>query len=84
LVPLVLISYSSKAPASASIEDIEEKLRTHYGKIYTEGALYQKEVLDEEKTLGKFGEKICQISSASSDKTFDLNKVCTNEESHGF
>lgn len=83
-MPLVRVSYTEKAPASASVEDIEEKLRTHYGKIYTDGALYQTEVLDQEKQLGKFGEKLCTITQKQGGKTFDLNKVCTDEETGGF
>jgi histone acetyltransferase 1 len=40
LIPLVKISYEKKAPECANIDDIEEKLRSHYGKIYTDAALY--------------------------------------------
>lgn len=36
LVPLVQITYQKKAPAFISGDDIEGKLRDHYGKIYTD------------------------------------------------
>ena len=78
-MPLVQISYSAKAPTCASIDDIEGKLRDHYGKIYTDAALYQKEVLDDEKKVGWFGDKLATIETKAG-KTFDLHKVCTNCE----
>ena len=49
LVPLVKITWLKKAPAFANIDDIEAKLKNHYGKIYTDANLYQLEVLDWEK-----------------------------------
>ena len=84
LVPLVRVTYTEKAPASASVDDIEEKLRNHYGKIYTDAAKYQQEVLDEEKKLGKFGDKLCTLTAKQGGKTFDLNKICTTAENDGF
>ena len=78
-MPLVQISYTSRAPAFANIDNIEEKFRDHYGKIYTDAALYQKEVLEPEKTLGKFGTKVCEIKSTT-EKVYDMHKICLNEE----
>ena len=54
-MPLVQISYTKKAPSFAPIDDIEAKLKDHYGKIYTDAKLYNIEVLESEKTLAKFG-----------------------------
>lgn len=57
LVPLVQISYTKIAPSGAKdqIDDIEGKLRDHYGVIYTDPKKYQVEVLEVEKTIPKFG-----------------------------
>jgi hypothetical protein len=74
LVPLVKISYTQKATGSTKLDDIEEKLRDHYGVIYTDASKYQTEVLNAEKTLPKFGTKISEIDSA-----YDVHKVCLNE-----
>ena len=50
------ISYTKKAPGdNTKLDNIEEKLRDHYGVIYTDASKYQKEVIDVEKTLPKFG-----------------------------
>ena len=73
-VPLVKISYSKKAPeTTVGLDDIEKKLRDHYGVIYTDPIKYQKEVLDYEKTLKKFGNKIGEIDG------YDMHKVCLTE-----
>ena len=79
LVPLVKISYSKIAPSGAKdqIDDIEGKLRDHYGVIYTDASKYQTEVLEKEKSIAKFGQKLCEVSSGN--KTFDLHKVCLTE-----
>jgi hypothetical protein len=45
LVPLVRISYDKKAPSFARVDDIEGKLRNHFGVIYTDAAKYQTEVI---------------------------------------
>ena len=81
LVPLVKISYTKIAPSGAKdqIDDIEAKLRDHYGVIFTDPKKYQHEVLEVEKTLPKFGSKLGEVKS-SSGKTFDLHKVCLTEE----
>ena len=55
LVPLVRVTYEKKAPSFAAIDKIEEKLRDHYGTIYTEASLFESEILQNEKKLGKFG-----------------------------
>lgn len=56
-MPLVQISYTKIAPSGAKdqIDDIEGKLRDHYGVIYTDPKKYQVEVLEVEKSLPKFG-----------------------------
>lgn len=79
LVPLVKISYTKIAPSGAKdqIDDIEGKLRDHYGVIYTDATKYQMEVLEKEKSLPKYGQKLCEVSSGN--KTFDLHKVCLTE-----
>jgi hypothetical protein len=75
LVPLVKISYTQKASGeNIKIDDIESILRDHYGVIYTDASKYQKEVIDVEKSLPKFGKKISEI-----DSKYDVHKVCLNE-----
>jgi hypothetical protein len=74
-VPLVKITYASKAPGSTKLDNIEEKLRDHYGVIYTDGSKFQKEVLDVEKSLPRFGTKISEI-----DSKYDVHKICLNEQ----
>ena len=74
LVPLVEIMYTKKAPACANIDEIEDKLRDHYGKIYTDPIAYQKEVLDVEKILEKYGNKVSEVTSYNG-KKYDLHKV---------
>ena len=46
LVPLVKITWEKKAPTCANIDNIEDKLRTHYGKLYTDEALYKAEIVE--------------------------------------
>mmetsp|Transcript_3914 Transcript_3914/g.2639 ORF Transcript_3914/g.2639 Transcript_3914/m.2639 type:complete len:106 (-) Transcript_3914:1009-1326(-) len=50
LIPLVQISYDKKAPAFANIDNIEDKLTKHYGKMYTDSQLFDSEVLEFERT----------------------------------
>ena len=73
------MKYHKKAPSHAAIDDVEGKIRDHYGKIYTEAALFQKEILEHEQTSNRFGTKICQVET-SAGKTYDLHKICLNEE----
>lgn len=78
MVPLVQITWEKKAPSFTSIDNIEEKLRDYYGKIYTDPQLYQVEVLDVEKNLPKYGTKLCEIES-SKGKKFSLHKASITE-----
>jgi len=73
------VKYLKKAPSHAAIDDVEGKIRDHYGKIYTEAALFQKEILEHEQSLDTFGKQICTITT-SAGKTYGLRKICLNEE----
>ena len=77
LVPYVQITYQKKAPSFASVDNIEEKLQTHFGKIYTDYQLYEKEVLQKED--GKYGTKVTQIETKTGAK-FDVHKVNVYEK----
>ena len=79
LVPLLRVSYEKKAPAFAPIDDVEQVLRDHYGKLYTDAAKFQTEVLDKEKHLPRFGSKLAEVTCKQG-KKFAVHKVCMNEE----
>jgi len=49
LIPFLKVSFKSKAPPFAKIDDIEALLTKHYGVVYTDLAKYQTEVLELEK-----------------------------------
>jgi len=55
MIPLVQISYSKKAPLFAPIDDIEAKLRNHYGAIFTDPVKFEQEVLNKEEKMSKYG-----------------------------
>lgn len=73
------ISYTKKAPAFANIDNIEAKFTDHYGKIWTDAALFQKEVLDEEKSNEKIGDSVSNIN-LSDDREFEIRKVGINSQ----
>ena len=74
LKPLIQITYTKKAPAFANIDDIEAKFTNHYGQIWTDAALYQKEVLDVEKMADQIGDEVSTIK-LSDDREFQIRKV---------
>jgi histone acetyltransferase 1 len=78
LVPLIQISYSKKAPMFAPIDDIEAKLRDHYGTIYTDPVKFEQEVVQREQKQEKYGQKITSINS-STGAVYDLHKVNIRE-----
>lgn len=74
LRPLVKVVYEKKAPAFATIDNIEKKLQDHYGLIYTDEAEYAAKVLEVEKEMGNFGEKVTEIEGG-----YEVYKVCVTE-----
>ena len=61
LVPFVSISYLNKAPAFANIDNLEQKLEKHFGKIYLKPEEYQLVVKREEVDFKPFGDRIKEI-----------------------
>ena len=79
LVPLVQIHFTKKAPSFAlNIDNIEEKLRDHFGKIYTDPVQFQIEVLDKEAQEPKYGKKVTEIVGKTG--KFDLHKIPVGEK----
>ena len=57
LIPYIEITYTSKAPSFAKIDDIAALLEKHYGKVYSDKSEFEK-CLGEEKTLPLPGTKL--------------------------
>lgn len=83
MVPLVQISWQKKAPAFANIDNIEEKLRDHYGEIYTDPALFHAKVVESEKHEARFGAKVGEITTVQG-KEYELYKMKANSDERGF
>ena len=45
LIPCVEVTFARKAPAAAKVDDVVEKLRKHYGTIYTDKQEFASKVL---------------------------------------
>ena len=50
LIPFLTVTYETKAPSFANIDNIEEKLQKQFGRIYTSQDQMDK-VLEEDKNL---------------------------------
>ncbi len=50
LIPYVITKYENKAPAFANIDNLDEKLQKHYGKVYEKPDEYLK-ILKQEENL---------------------------------
>lgn len=77
LMPFVMIKYESKAPAFANIDDLDEKLQKHYGRVYDKPEEFLK-ILKQEEDLPLPGVKLTEIKQG--DKSFVIHKVCLDDE----
>ena len=82
LVPFVRVTHTKKAEGNVQVDDVMDLLSKHYGRVYTDHELFQKEVLNEEKNLDMFGEKVSEFKIG--DKSYQINKVCTEEQHQKF
>ena len=73
------ISFESKAPAFANVDNIKEKMEKHFGRIYENVADYIK-ILKEEETSQPRGERLKQLELRSGRKC-DLYKFSLEDES---
>jgi hypothetical protein len=73
------ISFESKAPAFANIDNIKEKLESHYGRIYENVTEFNR-IVKEEDGLAPKGEKLLNFTLTNGRKCV-LYKVGLEDES---
>lgn len=76
------MTHAKKAEGNVQVDDVLDLLSKHYGRVYTDHELFQKEVLNEEKNLEMFGKKISEFQIG--EKKYQINKVCTEEQHQKF
>lgn len=76
------MTHTKKAEGNVQVDDVLDLLSKHYGRVYTDHELFQKEVLNEEKNLEMFGKKISEFKIG--EKKYQINKVCTEEQHQKF
>jgi hypothetical protein len=56
MIPFVEIHYLQKAPVFTKVDDVMDKLKKHYGTLYTDKSEFAAKVLAEEKEMAMPGE----------------------------
>lgn len=80
LIPFVEIKYEKKAPAFAKVDNVEDKLRNHYGTIYTDLAEYTSKVLESERdNFEPYGEYFGELG-----KEYAINQISLGNISESF
>ena len=77
LFPFIKIQYEKKAPAFANVDNLNEKLQKHYGKIFESTSEFQK-VLEEESSISLPGKPL--IEFIVNEKQFQTRIVCLDDE----